>query len=92
MIEKAKELASKAMSEVNGVDVKPEDCFVVWFCKTLQNWKALVSTNALKSTNGQADYCEITHNGDKSETYVDVYRKTKNICYSDKKQKEDKEK
>ena len=81
MIEKAKELASKAMSEVNGVEVKPEDCFVVWFCKTLQNWKALVSTNALKSANGHADYCEVTHNGDKNETYVDVYTKTKNIKY-----------
>ena len=85
MIEKAKELASKAMSEVNSVEVKPEDCFVVWFAKTLQNWKALVSTNALKSANGQADYCEVTHNGDKNETYVDVYCKAKNICYADEK-------
>lgn len=55
MIEKAKELASRAMTEVNGVEIKPEDCFVVWCCKTLQNWKALVSTNALKSANGHAD-------------------------------------
>nr|DAO20456.1 MAG TPA: hypothetical protein [Caudoviricetes sp.] len=82
MIEKAKELAAKAMTEVNLVEVKPEDCFVVWFCKTLQNWKALVSTNVLQSSaNGQADYCEVTHNGDKNETYVDVYTKMKNIKY-----------
>ena len=86
MIEKAKELASRAMTEVNLVEVKPEDCFVVWFCKTLQNWKALVSTNVLQSSaNGQADYCEVTHNGDKNETYVDVYCKAKNICYADEK-------
>ena len=92
MIEKAKELAAKAMSEVNLVEVKSEECFVVWFCKTLQNWKALVSTNILKSSaNGQADYCEVTHNGDKNETYVDVYTKTKNICYADEKQKRGKE-
>lgn len=86
MIEKAKELAAKAMSEVNLVEVKPEDCYIVWFTKTLQNWKALVSTNVLKSSaNGQADYCEVTHNGDKNETYVDVYCKAKNICYADEK-------
>ena len=22
-----------------------DDIYIVWFCKTLQNWKALVSTN-----------------------------------------------
>ena len=47
--------------------------FVVWFCKTLQNWKALVSTNV-----SDGMYYEITHNGDKNETYVDVYKKWEN--------------
>jgi len=47
-----------------------DDVYVVWFSKTLQNWKALVSTNV---SDGQ--YYEITHNGDKNETYVDVYKK-----------------
>ncbi len=47
--------------------------FVVWFCKTLQNWKALVSTTA------GSMYYEITHNGDKNETYVDVYTKFENF-------------
>lgn len=85
MIERAKELAAKAMTEVNGVEVTANACYVVGFAKTLQNWKALVSTNVLKSENGGADYCEVTHNGDKNETYVDVYRKAKNICYADEK-------
>lgn len=41
MQEKALILAAKAMTEVNelDVDVKPEECYIVWFCKTLQNWK-----------------------------------------------------
>ena len=50
-----------------------DDVYVVWFSKTLQNWKALVSTNV---SDGQ--YYEITHNGDKNETYVDIYKKWEN--------------
>lgn len=51
-----------------------EDVFVVWFSKTLQNWKALVTTTALDGM-----YFEVTHNGDKNETYVDVYSKATNF-------------
>ena len=50
-----------------------DDVYVVWFSKTLQNWKALVST-----TVSDGMYYEITHNGDKGETYVDVYKKWEN--------------
>ena len=48
--------------------------FVVWSCKTLQNNKALVST-----TVSDGMYYEITHNGDKHETYVDAYKKWENF-------------
>ena len=54
------------------------DVFVVWFCKTLQNWKALVST-----TVSDGMYYEITYNGDKNETYLDAYKKWENICILD---------
>jgi hypothetical protein len=54
--------------------IELQDIFVVWFCKTLQNWKALVST-----TQPGGVYYEITHNGDKNETYVDVYMKFENF-------------
>ncbi|HEW9533055.1 TPA: DUF6275 family protein, partial [Streptococcus pneumoniae] len=47
MLEKAKQLASQEFSRLSGREIKAEDCFVVWFSKTLQNWKALVSTNAI---------------------------------------------
>lgn len=54
------------------------DLYVVWFSKTLQNWKALVSTDKVK---GQ--YWEVTHNGNKGETYVDNYIKASNMCIKD---------
>lgn len=52
-----------------------DDVFVVWVAKTLQNWKCLVST-----TVSDGMYYEVTHNGDKNETYVDVYKKWENYC------------
>jgi hypothetical protein len=52
-----------------------EDVYVVWFCKTLQNWKALLST-----TLSDGMYYEITFNGDKNELYLDAYKKWENKC------------
>lgn len=57
--------------------LEPRDMYVVWFCKTLQNWKALVSGVHVK------EYIEVTYNGDKQETYIDVYNKTYNACVKD---------
>lgn len=48
--------------------------FVVWSCKTLQNYKALLST----SVSGDGIYVEFTYNGDKQELYMDVYHKIVN--------------
>ncbi|WP_049532633.1 DUF6275 family protein [Streptococcus pseudopneumoniae] len=79
MLEKAKKLASQEFTRLSGREIKPEDCFVVWFSKTLQNWKALVSINVVKV----ADYAEVTHNGDKQETYVDVYTKVSNQVFGE---------
>ena len=58
--------------------ITPDDVYVVWFCKTLQNWKCLLSTNIPDGI-----YYEVTHNGDKHETYVDVYKKWENFCVKD---------
>lgn len=55
--------------------ITANDVFVVWFCKTLQNWKALIST-----TISDGMYYEVTHNGDKRETYIDAYKKWENLC------------
>ena len=54
--------------------ITEEDVFIVWSCKVLQNNKALVST-----TVPDGMYYEITHNGDKNETYVDAYKKWENF-------------
>ena len=54
--------------------ITEEDVFIVWSCKTLQNNKALVST-----TVSDGMYYEITHNGNKKETYVDAYKKWENF-------------
>lgn len=51
-----------------------DDVYIVWFCKTLKNWKALVST-----TLSDGMYYEVTYNGDKDETYLDAYRKWENV-------------
>lgn len=50
--------------------------FVVWCCKTLQNYKALLST----TVSGDGIYAEFTFNGDKQELYMDVYKKVTNEC------------
>ena len=53
-----------------------EIVFVVWACKTLQNYKALLST----TVSGDGIYAEYTYNGDKQEMYEDVYKKDSNRC------------
>jgi Family of unknown function (DUF6275) len=56
------------------VTFSQDDIYVVWFCKTLQNWKALLST-----TLPDGMYYEVTHNGAKQETYLDAYKKFDNV-------------
>ena len=53
------------------------DTFVVWSCKTLQNWKCIVGN---KVDNTIAEY---TFNGDKGELYEDVYKKLSNRCITE---------
>ena len=57
----------------DNVQLTLDNVFVVWFCKTLQNWKALVSTNLPDGM-----YYEVTYNGDKKEVYLDAYKKFEN--------------
>ena len=74
---KAIEAARKVLLEMGHEFEELEFMYVVWVCKTLQNWKSLVSGPGID------EYVEVTHNGDRDETYVDVYCKTKNVCIKD---------
>lgn len=56
------------------VDFTESDVYIVWACKTLQNWKALIST-----TLPDGMYYECTYNGDKNEMYLDAYKKFENV-------------
>jgi hypothetical protein len=81
-IKKAKRLAMDVYNHTAARSMYPplteDQVFVVWFSKTLKNWKAMVSTTVpLDSA-----YFEITHNGETEETYVDMYFKHSNTVYT----------
>ena len=77
MMEKAKQLVvdffNEEVEKTDGFKLTVDDVYIVWWSKTLQNWKALVST-----TVSDGMYYEVTYNGDKQETYIDAYKKWKN--------------
>lgn len=70
-----RDYANEHFDKTDDVHITEDDVFIVWSCKTLQNNKALVSTTVLDGM-----YYEITHNGDKNETYVDAYKKWENFA------------
>lgn len=59
----------------DGKHIRPEDVFIVWQCKTLQNSKALASTVLMDGM-----YYEITYDGDRDRFYLDAYKKFENRC------------
>ena len=73
-----KEYYNARVDKSDKTAITEDDIFIVWFCKTLQNWKALVST-----TISDGMYYEVTHNGDKKETYIDAYKKWENVRVPD---------
>jgi len=79
MQERAKQIVleyvNNTLDRSSDFRITEDDVYVVWFCKTLRNWKCLVST-----TLPDGQYYEVTHNGDKNETYLDVYKKWDNKC------------
>ena len=82
MLKKAKQLVvnyyNSRVERTDDFEISEKDVFIVWFCKTLQNWKALVST-----TVSDGMYYEVTYNGDKRETYLDAYKKWENVRIAD---------
>ena len=82
MLKKAKRIVvnyfNSRVEITDDFEITEENVFIVWFCKTLQNWKALVST-----TVSDGMYYEVTYNGDKQETYIDAYKKWENVRIED---------
>lgn len=80
--EKAKQIVidyyNGRVEKTDNKKLTAEEVFIVWFSKTLQNWKALIST-----TISDGMYYEVTYNGDKKETYLDAYKKWENVCVKD---------
>ena len=66
---------NERIDKTDKMQITIDDVYVVWFCKTLQNWKALAST-----TVPDGMYYELTYNGDKDEMYLDAYKKFENRC------------
>lgn len=60
------------------IRINVEDTYTVWFCKVMENWKALVSTRV---TDGQ--YYEVTYDGSMERYYLDVYVKAENVIVND---------
>lgn len=82
MLKRAKEVVvdyfNGRSEKTDRFQITADNVYIVWFCKTLQNWKALVSTDVEDGM-----YYEVTHNGDMRETYLDAYKKWENVCIDD---------
>ena len=68
---------NRVMSDSEHLEL--DNVFIVWSCKTLQNYKCLAST----TVSGDGIYAEYTYNGDKQELYEDVYKKLTNTCITE---------
>lgn len=68
-----RDYANEHLDATDATSITESDVYIVWYCKALQNWKALVSTSLRDGM-----YYEITLNGNKNEYYLDAYKKFEN--------------
>ena len=66
-------------NQLDDLPYTTEDIVIVWFCKTLKNYKALIIN---MRTVGKM-YHEVTYNGEADEFYHDVYKKSVNETIRD---------
>ena len=74
-IDEVVKYTNEHLDKTDKKQITKDDVFVVWSCKTLQNNKALLSTNI-----SDGMYYECTYNDDKNELYFDAYKKWENRC------------
>lgn len=70
-----KDYVLEHLDKTDSVKEEDKNPYIVWKCKTLQNWKYLMSTDLHDGM-----YYELTYNGDKKEWYLDAYKKFENRC------------
>ena len=81
---KAKLVLLEYLNQWDKVDADPanmyisDDIAVVWSAKVLGNWKAVLF---VPDRPGQ--YFEVTYDGSKKQSYLDVYNKIENILVMD---------
>ena len=68
-----RDYAEKHLDKTDG-DVE-FSVYLVWYCKTIQNFKALLTTSLCDGM-----YYEVTFNGDRDEVYLDAYKKFGSVC------------
>ena len=73
MLDKFKDLVVEYYKNKN-IDVDKYNIFVVWYCKTIQNHKAILGAYVEDNL-----LFEATYNGNKGEIYLDVYNKIDKI-------------
>lgn len=71
----AKKAVADFLAQYHHKPIDVVDVAVVWQCKTLQNYKAIL----IGLTHDEFLF-EATYNGDKDELYLDAYDKIKNVC------------
>lgn len=72
-IKKCKELVSEYTRSHIDETIKPEDVYVVWYAKTLENCKALLGTPLPDGM-----YYEATYSGALDTLFFDAYEKVTN--------------
>lgn len=75
--EKARDLVIGYLENQGKKPLKSE-IRIVWFCKVLQNWKAIVA-----DLRKGGMLFEVTYNGNKQESYIDAYLHGENVCVTD---------
>lgn len=70
-----RDYTNEHLDKSDNAQITEDSVYIVWYCKTLQNWKALASTTLYDGM-----YYELTLNGDKDELYLDAYKKFENKC------------
>lgn len=54
--------------------IKYEDVYIVWFCKTLDNWKVMAATTLPDNM-----YYELTYDGKRDRIYLDAYDRVQHL-------------